>query len=311
MTEGHPGFVANNGRIGFGVSEHAAYAPEGGAAFRLVWLAARRSPVAPRARRRPRRGVARLRRSSCRGARPLRRALEGLGLDAAEYHLLPVHPWQWEHRIVDHVRARHRPPRPRLPRARVRDEYRAQQSVRTMFNRTHPDRHYVKTALAVQNMGFLRGLSPAYMRVTPAINDWVADLVARRRDARGMPASACCASARRSATRATRTTAHPTPSAHRKMLAALWRESPDPPHRPRRAARHDGVAAAPGCRRSLGRDGARAGVGARRGRVGACVPARLPAADRALPARPRPRVHAARREPHPDPRGARARRASS
>ena len=40
---------------------------------------------------------------------------------------------------------------------------------------TTPTRSYVKVALAIQNMGFLRGLSPAYMAATPAINDWVAD----------------------------------------------------------------------------------------------------------------------------------------
>ena len=96
MTEGHPGFVANNGRIGFGVSEHAAYAPESGRPFRLVWLAARRSLSPPRARRRPRRGIPPLAASSSpaerarvRGARSTR-----LGEDPAGYHLLPVHPWR-------------------------------------------------------------------------------------------------------------------------------------------------------------------------------------------------------------------------
>ena len=60
----------------------------------------------------------------------------------------------------------------------TRDRYRAQQSIRTFFNTDRPERHYVKTALAIQNMGFLRGLSPKYMEATPAINDWVADVVA-------------------------------------------------------------------------------------------------------------------------------------
>ena len=35
----------------------------------------------------------------------------------------------------------------------------------------------MKTALSIQNMGFTRGLSPNYMGATPAINDWVADVV--------------------------------------------------------------------------------------------------------------------------------------
>jgi siderophore synthetase component len=42
MTEGHPGFVANNGRVGFGLDGYERYAPEAGGAVRLVWLACRR-----------------------------------------------------------------------------------------------------------------------------------------------------------------------------------------------------------------------------------------------------------------------------
>ncbi|MCG8150405.1 GNAT family N-acetyltransferase, partial [Pimelobacter simplex] len=42
MTEGHPAFVANNGRIGFGLDDYRAYAPETGAPVRLHWVAARR-----------------------------------------------------------------------------------------------------------------------------------------------------------------------------------------------------------------------------------------------------------------------------
>ena len=226
MTEGHPGFVANNGRIGFGVSAHAAYSPEAGRPFRMVWLAARRSKshLALGA------GLdeASLLSGELSPAEHARFAerLTELGEDPADYHLLPVHPWQWENRIAitfapDIAR------RDLVLIGESDDEYRAQQSVRTMFNATHPDRHYVKTALAVQNMGFLRGLSPAYMRVTPAINDWVAELVAgdatlwesgfrvlRERASIGYTGDAYHRT--------------PAPSAHRKMLAALWRESPVP-----------------------------------------------------------------------------------
>ncbi len=46
MTEGHPCFVANNGRLGFGVHEYLRYAPEAANPVRLVWLAAHRSRAA-------------------------------------------------------------------------------------------------------------------------------------------------------------------------------------------------------------------------------------------------------------------------
>src|SRR5262249_34030922 len=42
MAEGHPGFVANSGRVGFDVHDHRAYAPETAAPVRLLWLAAQR-----------------------------------------------------------------------------------------------------------------------------------------------------------------------------------------------------------------------------------------------------------------------------
>ncbi|QGQ20587.1 IucA/IucC family siderophore biosynthesis protein [Cellulomonas sp. JZ18] len=224
MTEGHPSFVANNGRIGYGVSEHDAYSPEAGRPVRLVWLAARRAVshvatgagLTEDALYRHELDPATLARFEAR--------LRDLGLDPADYRYLPVHPWQWEHRVAvtfapDVAR------RDLVLLGESDDEYRAQQSVRTFLNVSRPDRHYVKTAVAIQNMGFLRGLSPAYMRATPAINDWVADLVDSD------PELAACGVRvlrERASIGYTGDVYHrtPRPNAHRKMLAALWREQP-------------------------------------------------------------------------------------
>jgi siderophore synthetase component len=226
MTEGHPGFVANAGRIGLGLDEFHAFAPEAAAPVRLVWLAARRS-------------VTHLALGAGLDERSLRRAelgpgtvarfdatLEAKGLDPAGFHYLPVHPWQWQHRVAisfapDVAR------RDLVLLGEGDDTYQAQQSIRTFANRSRPDRHYVKTALAIQNMGFVRGLSPAYMRPTPAINDWVHDLV--RTDATLQEARFRVLRERASIGYTGdvyhRTTAS---SPHRKMIAALWRESPVP-----------------------------------------------------------------------------------
>ncbi|GAA2981769.1 siderophore synthetase component [Microbacterium terrae] len=226
MTEGHPGFVANNGRIGFGTAESAAFAPEAGRTFRLVWLAARRSATHLALGEGLTEEALVAGEFSPAERDAFRERLEALGLDPAEFLLLPVHPWQWEHRIAvtfapDVAR------RDLVFLGESSDEYQPQQSLRTMFNRSDPDRHYVKTALAVQNMGFLRGLSPAYMRVTPAINDWVAALVAGDAE---FAASGFRVLRERASIGYTGDAYHRTalPSAHRKMLAALWRESPLP-----------------------------------------------------------------------------------
>ncbi|MCC2031500.1 IucA/IucC family protein [Microbacterium allomyrinae] len=226
MTEGHPGFVANNGRIGFGVSAHAVFAPEAGREFRMVWLAARRSASHLALGEGLDEASLLSVELSAEERERFAARLCDVGEDPQAYHLLPVHPWQWDNRIAvtfapDIAR------RDLVLIGESEDEYRAQQSVRTMLNVTHPNRHYVKTALSVQNMGFLRGLSPAYMRVTPAINDWVADLVASDETLRE---SGFRVLRERASIGYTGDPYHRTPSSstHRKMLAALWRESPVP-----------------------------------------------------------------------------------
>ncbi|MFD6178831.1 IucA/IucC family protein, partial [Isoptericola sp. NPDC060282] len=226
MTEGHPGFLANNGRIGFSLDDYLAYAPERGERMRLVWLAARREHTHLALGD----GLAEagLYGGELSGAERAAFAgrLTARGLDPAEYLYLPVHPWQWQHRVpitfaADVARG------DLVPLGPGADEYQPQQSIRTMFNRTRPERHYVKVALAIQNMGFLRGLSPAYMRATPDINDWVAGVVEGDPTLR---ASGFGVLRERASIGYTGDVYHRTtrPSAHRKMLAALWRESPVP-----------------------------------------------------------------------------------
>ncbi|GAA4736473.1 hypothetical protein GCM10023216_32190 [Isoptericola chiayiensis] len=226
MSEGHPGFVANNGRIGFSLPDYEAFAPERGGRLRLQWVAARREHThLALADDQTESGLYDAELSSAERAAFADR-LAARGLDPAEYLFLPLHPWQAEHRLpitfaADVARG------DLVPLGPGADEYTPQQSIRTMFNRTRPERHYVKVALAIQNMGFLRGLSPAYMRATPAINDWVADLV----DGDATLGGAGFGVLRELAAAGyTGDVYHrtPRPNAHRKMLAALWRESPLP-----------------------------------------------------------------------------------
>ncbi len=227
MTEGHPCFVANNGRLGFDAAEYRAYAPEAGRPVRLVWVAARRSRTtfSHSADTDPDTFL-----RSELGPEPFeafQARLTDLGLDPADYHLVPVHPWQWWNRLAvtfaaDVAR------RDLVCLGQGPDEYRAQQSIRTFFNTSHPERHYVKTALSVLNMGFLRGLSAEYMEATPAINDWLVDLVEGDRTLRDTGVEVL----RERAAVGYRAThyaeAAPKRSPYRKMIAGLWRESPVP-----------------------------------------------------------------------------------
>lgn len=227
MTEGHPCFVANNGRLGFGIREYRAYAPETASPVRLVWLAAHRSRAAFTA------GAGIEYESFLRQelgedtVERFHRTLTGQGLDPADYLLIPVHPWQWWNKLTvtfaAEVARRHL-----VCLGEGDDEYLAQQSVRTFFNRSHPEKHYVKTALSVLNMGFMRGLSAAYMEATPAINDWLARLVENDPVLRSTGLTIIRERAAVGYRHLEYEQATDRHSPYRKMLAALWRESPVP-----------------------------------------------------------------------------------
>ncbi|WP_164410815.1 desferrioxamine E synthetase DesD [Streptomyces salinarius] len=227
MTEGHPCFVANNGRLGFGIHEYLSYAPETASPVRLVWLAAHRSRAAFTA------GVGIEYESFVRdelGAATVDRfhgVLRERGLDPDDYLLVPVHPWQWWNKLTVTFAAE-------VARGHLvclgegDDEYLAQQSIRTFFNTSHPGKHYVKTALSVLNMGFMRGLSAAYMEATPAINDWLARLIEGDPVLKETGLSIIRERAAVGYRHLEYEKATDRYSPYRKMLAALWRESPVP-----------------------------------------------------------------------------------
>ncbi len=225
MMEGHPGFIANNGRIGFDAIDYRAYAPEAAAPVTLIWLAAHKGRAA----------------FACTddltycelleqelGAATIESfnaTLRQQGLDPGSYLFMPVHPWQWFNKLAS-VFASDIAARNLVCLGHGEDAYLAQQSIRTFFNMSHPRKRYVKTSLSVLNMGFTRGLSPYYMSTTPAINQWIGELI----ECDAYLSKNGFTILREVASAGYRNhyyeTAIKGDSPYKKMLAALWRESP-------------------------------------------------------------------------------------
>ncbi len=121
MTEGHPCFVANNGRLGFGISDYRAFAPETGQPVRLAWIAVHRSPddVLLTAHGLTYDDLLR----TDLGDDQLRRFAERIvaaGADPDEYVLHAGAPVAVGEQALDHVRGRHRPAAHHPPRRRRR-----------------------------------------------------------------------------------------------------------------------------------------------------------------------------------------------
>jgi siderophore synthetase component len=225
MSEGHPGFVANNGRLGFDAGDYRAFAPETGSPIQIVWLAVHKenadfhcgADLDYEQLMNEELGALTIAR--------FRSAIEARGANFDDYRLMPAHPWQWFNKLSIAFAAY-------VATNRIiclgfgDDRYQAQQSIRTFFNLSERSKRYVKTSLSILNMGFMRGLSPYYMSGTPAINDFIKGMVANDPYLREKGFTILREVASMGFRNRYYEAAVQVDTPYKKMFSALWRENP-------------------------------------------------------------------------------------
>ncbi|CAL2085036.1 GNAT family N-acetyltransferase [Tenacibaculum sp. 190524A05c] len=176
MTEGHPGFVANNGRIGFDSTDYRSYAPEAGNSFSLLWLAGHKSKAVYAAiESLPYEKLIRQELASTT-IEKFNVTIKEKGYNPEDYLFLPIHPWQWFNKLANIFA-------PEVAKGDLiclgygPDQYLAQQSIRTLFNTSNPQKFYTKSALSILNMGFMRGLPLYYLGTAPKMAVWLENLL--------------------------------------------------------------------------------------------------------------------------------------
>jgi siderophore synthetase component len=141
------------------------------------------------------------------------------------YHLLPVHPWQWEHVVVPLFA-------PQVAAGGIialgqgPDDYLAQQSIRTFTNVTTPLRHHVKLPLSIFNTLVWRGLPNERTVAAPRVTEFVTGI----RDADPFLSEECrlILLGEVASVNVTHTTLESIPGApyqYRELLGCIWRES--------------------------------------------------------------------------------------
>lgn len=225
MSEGHPGFVANNGRLGFDAGDYRAFAPEAASPIQLVWLAVHKDNAAFHSSQDI--DYDRLMNEELGGAAisHFHGIIAAHGGNPDDYHLMPAHPWQWFNKLsiafASYVATNRI-----ICLGYGDDRYLAQQSIRTFFNVSDRSKRYVKTSLSILNMGFMRGLSPYYMSGTPAINDFIKGMVEADPYLRGKGFTILREVASLGFRNRYYEAAVQTDSPYKKMFSALWRENP-------------------------------------------------------------------------------------
>ncbi len=224
MSEGHPCFVANNGRIGFNANDYQIYTPEANTDFKLLWIAAHKRYGTFTAVKNYDYNTFIQRELGDEKLHEFYSVLKDNNLAADDYLFMPVHPWQWTNKII-HVFASDIAINNIVLLGESDDYFSSQQSIRTLFNKTDSRKPYTKTALSILNMGFMRGLSPYYMQSTPHITTWIHNLL---KDDTYLKANGF-AMLDEVATVGYHNHYYETlgkTNPHNKMLSALWRESP-------------------------------------------------------------------------------------
>lgn len=175
VLDGHPKFLFNKGRRGWGVQSLGRYAPEYGHTFQIEWLMVRRKRL-----RSSRMAIdddvlldSVLEESD---KRALLAARDGkcavLGEKADAYALMPVHPWQWARMLsMLHVGDIGRGDMAWL--GAFGDHFVAQQSLRTLTNASRAGRYDLKLPITIMNTSSYRGIPGQYMLAGPAASHWL------------------------------------------------------------------------------------------------------------------------------------------
>lgn len=154
LGDAHPYHPCYKSRMGFDARDNMEFGPEFSPLVRPLWLAVRKT-CCPQAPSQDALLSAELGGAHLKG---MRQRLVELGESPEDYCLMPVHPWQWRRVIAEDfgwdLHHRHL-----VVVGEGSDDYRPQQSIRTLANISSPNRCYIKLALNILNTSTTRGLA--------------------------------------------------------------------------------------------------------------------------------------------------------
>ena len=173
--EGHPKAIANKGRMGWGMMEHQKYAPEHSPNIQLRWLATQSEflQVGYQEEWTP---ITLLQESL--SPENIKTIYEKLPDRDGEWHFIPVHPWQWEHKIQT-LFARELADGVLVDLGQMGDFFQPQQSLRTLANRVASGRLDIKLPITVLNTSCFRGIPARYIRIGAELSAWLKELCAK------------------------------------------------------------------------------------------------------------------------------------
>ena len=176
MLRGHPWLIMSKGRMGFGYDDYLDAAPEVSPTVKVLWLAVHRNLATFRSTKEWQASSLYSHEFDVAELNQFRAKMHSRALDANDYFLIPVHAWQWHQWIV-----------PTYANEIVdgqiveldigQDDYVPMQSIRTLCNTSHTQRHYIKLPVSIFNTAVYRGLPSKRNLAAPAVTAWLKDIL--------------------------------------------------------------------------------------------------------------------------------------
>ncbi|WP_051313698.1 IucA/IucC family protein [Sporocytophaga myxococcoides] len=227
QMDGHPWATVNKGRIGFNLDDYRSFVPEADQIVKLNWIAVHKSKAEY---------------SNIEGLSFETLAYSELGdeqyskfkevlllqnLNPENYWMMPVHDWQWKNKIVFQF-AGDIASSFIVPLGPGEDDYTPQQSIRTFFNISNPERFYVKTAISILNTSIYRGLSHKKLTVAPLVTKWVKDKLSSDHELQSIGFTLLGEVATVGYKHSEYELVEGAPYQYKELLGVIWRESATP-----------------------------------------------------------------------------------
>ena len=176
QMDGHPWVIVNKSRLGFNYEDYVQYAPEADQQIQLSWIAVHKSRATFRSLDHIKEQTFFEQELGRETVLSFQKRITARGVNAAEYTFMPVHPWQWNNKLLMQYGA-DIANKLMIPLGIGEDSYSPQQSIRTFYNVSQPHKHYVKTAISILSTGNIRGLSSKQMAIAPRVTSWVMNML--------------------------------------------------------------------------------------------------------------------------------------
>lgn len=223
--DGHPWVIVNKGRIGFSSQDYQNLTPESRQKTQLLWIAAHKSRASLYLQNDMNEHNFYENEIGKEKVAFFKKKLEQMAVNPVDYIFIPLHSWQWENKIVMQF-AHDIASKNLIALELTEDIYSPQQSIRTFFNHSNPQKHYVKTSMSILNTSHIRGLCARQLSIAPQLTAYLKNLLKNDLHLQKMEVVLL-------GEVVTATYSHPSyskvanpPYQYNEYLGAMWRENP-------------------------------------------------------------------------------------